>query len=322
MDGELVEFKSRIDLREYAAGLGYMLDRRESSRCSSVMRHDGDKIVIKRNVNGHYVYFSVHDDADNGTIVDFVQRRKNFNIGQVRKALRPWLGRPAAPVPLFAKLETSPKDRGAVEQAYSRMQIAARHPYLEDKRKLPPALLGSPRFAGRIRIDEHGNAVFPHFDQFGLCGYELKNEGFTGFAKGGEKGLWESHDQPDDTALVFAESAIDALSHAALFPRRSSRYRSMSGFINPRQPQLIEIAIAEMPPGAEIICATDNDEAGRKLAGMVEECFKGVSRSDLIFKPDAPATAKDWNQILQTLSGSSTPGQTRPLPATFPAAGR
>jgi len=39
------------------------------------MRHrDGDKIVIARNdTSGAWVYFSVRDDRDNGTIIDFLQ---------------------------------------------------------------------------------------------------------------------------------------------------------------------------------------------------------------------------------------------------------
>ena len=59
MDEELDAFKSRIDLREYAATLGYQLDRRESSRCSSIMRNAaGDKVVIKRNGGtGHFIFF-------------------------------------------------------------------------------------------------------------------------------------------------------------------------------------------------------------------------------------------------------------------------
>jgi len=56
-DSELEDFKSKIDLREYAAGQGYTLDRRESWRGSAVMRNGGDKVVIKLNSNGHYIYF-------------------------------------------------------------------------------------------------------------------------------------------------------------------------------------------------------------------------------------------------------------------------
>ena len=102
-DAELESFKREIDLRAYAAGQGYVLAPKESWRGSAVMRNaSGDKVIIKRNQNGHYVYFSVHDDRDNGTIVDFVQVRDKCSLGIVRKQLRPWLGRPPVPVPEFS----------------------------------------------------------------------------------------------------------------------------------------------------------------------------------------------------------------------------
>ena len=80
---------------------GYQLDRKKSWRGSAVMRHPkGDKIMIKRDArSGHYVYFSVRDDRDNGTIIDFVQRRQHMSIGAVRKELRPWMGMPPVPTP-------------------------------------------------------------------------------------------------------------------------------------------------------------------------------------------------------------------------------
>ena len=90
---ELETFKTSINLTAYAAGQGYQLDRKESSRSSVVMRHpDGDKIIIARNQSGHWVYFSVKDEADNGSIVDFIQNRTGQNLGQVRQALRAWRG--------------------------------------------------------------------------------------------------------------------------------------------------------------------------------------------------------------------------------------
>jgi hypothetical protein len=146
------------------------LDRRESWPGSTVLRRGGDKIVVKRNHNGHYVFFSVRDDRDPGTIIDFVQRRQHGNLGAVRQMLRPWIDRPAAALPWLAKLEPTGPDRMRVEREYQRMRDAPRHPYLEYDRCLPAALLRAPRFAGRVRIDRRGNAVFPHFDGAGLCG--------------------------------------------------------------------------------------------------------------------------------------------------------
>ena len=305
-DIELDVFKREIDLRQFAASFGYEMDRRESWRGSTVLRRGGDKIVVKRNHNGHYVFFSVRDDRDHGTIVDFVQRRQHLHLGAVRQTLRPWVGRPAAALPLFPKLAPSSPDRVRVETEYRRMVKALRHPYLEQVRCVPATLLGAPRFAGRVRIDSRGNAVFPHFDGAGLCGYEIKNQRFTGFAAGGQKGLWLSHRRPHDRRLVVAESAIDALSYATLFPdaEDQTRYASLGGKPNFKQPALVQAIIARLPERSEIVAAFDADEAGRRLVDMLRLAVAGVAAArgttDPIFRAHLPAQeGDDWNQILQ-----------------------
>lgn len=299
-DGELEDFKGKIDLREYAAGQGYTLDRRESWRGSAVMRSGGDKIVIKLNSNGHYIYFSVRDERDNGTIVDFVQFRKRLSLGEVRKELRPWIGRAVTSLPRFAKLEKTGKDRLRVETEYRRMKVAHRHPYLEEDRAIPTKILQSDRFAGMIRMDMHSNAVFPHFDELGLCGYELKNRNFTGFAPGGKKGLWSSHEKDGDGQLVFAEGAIDALSHAVLFPNDGARYKSIGGQTNPRQPDLIHAEVLRMRTGSEVVAAMDADQAGHAFSDLVRLAVVRAGRPDIFFRVHVPEReGDDWNQVLK-----------------------
>ena len=299
-DAELDSFKNGIDLRSYAAAQGYRLDRKESWRGSSVMRHpNGDKIIVKRSGDGHYVYFSVRDDADNGSIIDFVQKRMRVSLGAVRKELRPWIGQSSILPAPFPPLPKTAKDRMRVEAEFAKMRDALRHPYLENERALPASLLGSERFAGRIRIDTRGNAVFPHFDEEGLCGYEIKNKGFTGFASGGMKGLWLSHSRDDDNRLVLCEGAIDALSHAALFPDDHARYGSIGGKPNPIQPELVRMAIARMPPKSRIVAAMDADADGARLAEMVREAVERSGREDLGFVLQEPFGFKDWNDQLR-----------------------
>src|SRR5437588_2386856 len=102
---ELASFKRLIDIRPYAAAHGYEEDKRHSSRGSTCMRHPktDDKIFIKRDAKtGHWLYASVRDDRDNGTIIDFVQFRQNLSLGALRKELRPWIGQPPVPVPAFS----------------------------------------------------------------------------------------------------------------------------------------------------------------------------------------------------------------------------
>jgi len=300
-DSELESMKRGIDLRAYAAEQGYQLDRKESWRGSSIMRHpNGDKVIIKRDTDGHYVYFSVRDDRDNGSIIDWVQHRnRGMSLGTVRKELRLWIGMPSPQLPAFPPLPKTSKDRMRVETEFARMQDAPRHPYLENERCLPASVLELDRFAGRVRMDARGNAIFPHFDGEGLCGYEIKNKGFTGFASGGSKGLWSSHELPQDNRLVLSESGIDALSFAVLFPDERARYASIGGKPNPLQPELIRAAIARMPSGSEIVSAMDADEDGGKLAEIVRQAVQLSGRDDLRFSDHRPSGAKDWNDVLR-----------------------
>ena len=306
LDSELDDFKRAIDLRQFAVSLGYEIDRRESWRGSTVLRHGGDKIVVKRNGNGHYVFFSVKDDRDNGTIIDFVQRRQHLSLGAVRQILRPWIRWPAAELPRFPRLVPTGPDRIRMENAYRQMRDAPQHPYLENERYLPAVLLSAPRFIGRVRIDRRGNAVFPHFDLAGLCGYEIKNRHYTGFASGGRKGLWFSHWRPDDRHLVLAESAIDALSHAALFPdaEDKTRYASLGGRPSSNQLALLKEMVAKLPANSEVVAAFDADAAGRKLVEDARAAVRAVAHRkegmDLIFRAHLPEReGDDWNQVLQ-----------------------
>ena len=76
---ELEAFKRSVDLRLIAREFGYEIDLQASGRCCTVMRRDdGDKIVIRISPrDGHYEYFSVRDDHDNGSVIDFIQRRRS-----------------------------------------------------------------------------------------------------------------------------------------------------------------------------------------------------------------------------------------------------
>ncbi|MEL6578584.1 MAG: relaxase/mobilization nuclease domain-containing protein [Cyanobacteria bacterium J06621_12] len=91
---QLERFKTEINLVDYAISLGYKYSASESNPTSALLHSkEGDKIVVVTNTQGRSIYFSLGDDAKHGTIIDFVQHRRNFNLGEVRKELRPWLNR-------------------------------------------------------------------------------------------------------------------------------------------------------------------------------------------------------------------------------------
>ncbi len=313
---ELEAFKTDVDLREVAASLGYERNHKRSSRGSEVMDNAaGDRVLIAVAPDGHWIYCSVRDPGDAGSVIDFWQRRQGGNLGDVRKALRPFLDggappplpRRSAPMP---KLEPIERDILAVRARYECAQpIDGYHPYLVERRKIPAALLAQEAFASRTRTDERGNAVFVHFNRSGVCGFELKNNRFTGFARGGTKGLWASVPADTDRDLVIAETAIDALSYAALSGHHRRRFVSTAGQLNNDQPGLIQSAIEKMPQGGRVVMALDNDEGGDELAARITDLYAAAKRIDLALVDDRPQIrGTDWNDALI----ASTP----PLPSS------
>ncbi|MEE9398532.1 MAG: DUF3991 and TOPRIM domain-containing protein [Methylococcales bacterium] len=321
---QLESFKTNINLVEYASTEGYGVDKKESSRSSIVMRHGGynDKIIITRGHDNHWIYFSVRDDTDNGSIIDFVQYRRDLTLGKVRQHLKAWVDPEPSnrPQPVIAftasKIQPATKNRQNVIKAISLMDDIKSHDYLENERGISATVLTSPRFAGQIKSDRQArfqNVIFPHKDRDGLCGFEIKNRGFTGFASGGTKGLWFSNIFKTDKKLVITETAIDGLSFHCLNPAEQARYCSVGGSLNDSQPDLITGAVAKMPEGSEIIIATDADTPGRILADRIGDLAQAASREDIdIERHEPPEEGQDWNNQLCDVLGLSSSCDPKP----------
>lgn len=307
-DDELGRFKRDVNLVEYAESQGYEVTRSESSRSSTVMRRGDDKIIVATAEDGHGIYFSVRDDLDNGSIVDFVQKRQGLSLGQVRKELRPWASasssyrppltlrpqadRPRKPVP-------SSRDRQQVLAAWMKMAPAeGRHAHLESARLIQPATLVDPRFVSMVRQDTKGNAVFPHYDAQGLTGYELKNDGFTGFSKNGSKAVWHSANLARAERVVIVESAIDALSHAQLSRNVGEGYVSIGGAMSDAQRELVRSVMTKAAErGAVLVIATDADEPGQKLAKQLAALAPPGAK----IERQQPTMGKDWNDQVKAI---------------------
>ena len=302
MDDELDRFKREINLTEFAVSLGYLIDRKESSRGSIVMRNaEGDKVIISRKEGGHWSYFSVRESRDHGTIVDFLQFREGLNLGGVRKRLRPWIlgvvSRPA--VSLYAgEVHQTRKDRAAVQAAWSEARVITGNRYLTF-RGINRQTLQDSRFAGCVRQDRRGNTLFAHYDQEGLSGYEIKNFNFTGFARHGQKAVWRSAANRDDNHLVMVEAALDGLSYHQLMPDQGTRYLSIGGQISPHQLEVVRAEISSMAVGSTIVLGFDRDEEGEHFAERFRNLVEGYD-----YIRHAPDSGKDWNDVLTRKRGA------------------
>ncbi len=299
---ELNRFKSEINLSEFAASYGYELDRAKSSRNSAVMRKGDDKIIIARAETNHYIYFSRHDDRDNGTIIDFIQNRTGKNLGEIRKELRPWIGEGRIPTPEIRQYQKSititQKDQAKVIQNFATFKEINTLPYL-NWRGIPDDVINDPRFKGRIFRDQRRNAIFPHFNETGLCGYEIKNKNYTGFASGGEKTVWVSQCFKGDKTLVFTESAIEALSHFTLYRNPEQRYVSISGSWSEEAEEFM-MKIIKAFKGENLLLAFNNDEAGHDLAEKLRAAIAERKLHQFNVLEVFPDTVGyDWNDILR-----------------------
>lgn len=297
---ELEQFKQQINLADYAQSQGYQLDRNKSSqKCLVLKDNQGDKILVGLDqTDNHYFYYSVRDDRDAGSIIDFVQRRKNLNLGEVRKELRPWINRSLSPTePLN---EPAPKPLSASQQRhkilaqFEQFTTIPTHPYLQG-RGISPKTTTDSRFEGTIYADSRGNVIFPHRERQGVCGYEIRSPQFKGFSNGGTKGLWVSRSFSKDNCLVICESPLDCLSYHQLFPNPHTRYFATSGTLSQKQKDLLRSAFEKLQAkGGEILVATDNDAAGEKIAQELASIAPKTSR----INRSVPRPQKDWNEAL------------------------
>jgi hypothetical protein len=298
MNLELDRFKQEINLVEYAETMGYEYDKKQSSKASAVLRRNGEKIIIATDKDGHGIYFNVGDSKDNGSIIDFIQKRNNMNLGEIRKVLRPWIGVSNQPVLRATKPATKPvattRDRAAAVAAWEGLKPYTGD-YLQAERKLSAATVAA--FGDRIRQDARGNVCFRHIDKDGVTGYEIKNKSFTGFANGGEKAVFTcriNEDKPVSKVIV-TESAIDAMSYYEMngVAGEGVIYLSFGGGMSERQKQVLRdyLTIEGLTDKVHVIAATDNDAAGDAFAAEINKIRPDALRD----KPDA----KDWNDMLK-----------------------
>ena len=210
-DTELESFKNGIDLRAYAAEQGYQLDRKESWRGSaSCVTRTGTRSSSSAARMVTTSIFRFGRTTITARSSTSCRHRQRLSLGAVRKELRPYIGMPSSQLPAFPPLPKTSKDRLRVETEYAKMQDAPRHPYLENERALPASLLELERFAGRVRMDARGNAVFPHFDQGRALRLRDQEQGLHGLCcSGGTKGLWLQHVPcPMITGSCFAKARL------------------------------------------------------------------------------------------------------------------
>ena len=296
---ELDNFKRTIKLTEYAASSGYSVDSKKStSHSASMVNNVGDRIIVSIAESGHWQYFNVHDQSDRGTIIDFIQNRDaNKSIGHVRQELRQWSGFTVSLDNVSGDLTPRSKDL-----AYVRRFLKARPACTESKylasRGIDSAILQRDEFAGKILAGFDDAVIFPHVDDRGLCGYEVKKTGFTSFSEKGDKALWISNPPPAVRQIIICESPIECLSYCALFKPENTLYCTPCGHWSTDVSACIARLIDKYAK-SRVIAGMNNDRDGRRHAESVKILVAEIGRAADFISQFPETEGADWNDILR-----------------------
>lgn len=298
---EFFRFKREINFIQYAQSLGYKIDQKKSTRRSIAMRQGhSDKIIVSKK-NGTWVYFSVYDQSDNGTIIDFIQNRSQKPLFEIGKELQSWMDGFvdfSPPEPSVNLSDDVAYDPVRIKRLFNYCSLAHSHAYLKS-RGITQEVLKSFRFAGRVFQDKYQNAVFPHFKNGQACGLELKGKNISLFVRGSEKTLWRSNLKKHDDCLVIAEAPIDAMSYQILHNLNTTFYVATSGGFSKNQSDMIKDFVENFNQFKKITIATDNNAGGEQIAGRLYRIIKGAEFKGCLKRHSPRQNGQDWNDVLK-----------------------
>jgi len=295
---ELDTFKSQVNLAEFAAFHGYQRDSQKSTRHTYSMKDEGgNRLVISINQgNGHWQWFNPENPVqESGTVIDFVQAREQVTLGEVRKILRDWLSMPApSTIETYQRPAQQKKSRSEVVTYLRRFKPVDQSSYAESRGITRETLTALP-FKGRILKGFKGALIFPHWDNQGLCGYEVKTFGFTSFSSKGYKSLWVSRVPATLHRIAVCESGIEALSYYQCKAPSHTLYVSAGGNWSADVAERLKTLMKRYPE-AEVVGAFNNDKGGsrqgERLRSMAEDAGSRY-RNEF---PEMPGA--DWNDMI------------------------
>lgn len=294
-DREIDELRERVDCRTVLERAGWELDKAESTQNAAKFRNGPAKIVIVTH-EGRGWFDPINDRR--GDVIALAQHVWGGNIGQARVALRPLAGiRPELVARSRERERRKPEPLNAPrtwERAHMLAPSSQGWRYLVETRSLPEDAVERATAAGVLREGIYGTVWALHRSSDGLpCGWEMRGPQYKGFAKGGDKALFWVGELASARRIAVTESAIDALSLAAIEGwADGTAYVSTGGGFGPPTNAAFDEMIS---PRARIVAATDRGEGGDLLAdrlhGLARETCRGFSR----LRP----RGKDWNAQLQ-----------------------
>ena len=301
-DAELDQFRQGVscaDLLEQATP-PWQLDRKGSTRRAlKYRRQEGEVVIVNHDGRG---WWDPQGSAK-GDVFDLVQfLDPGLNFGQVRKALRPYVGLAPTYPEALPKRGVSQPDRPLPERwaARPRLRLGLRGwDYLAGARAIPRPVLMAASEADAVRDGAYGSAWFAHRDEAGhICHVEVRGPDFKGSLRGGTKTLFRLAGGPSPSRLAVLEAPIDALSLAAIENvRRDTIYVATGGGMGPGTLEALKALLTGLQAtGSVLVSAADANKAGDRFASQHQAI---AAEAGVAFERLRPTDGADWNDVLR-----------------------
>ncbi|GAP25449.1 MULTISPECIES: DUF3991 and toprim domain-containing protein [unclassified Gluconobacter] len=286
---------------------GYLLDKPESTRNALKYRAGkGETIIVNHEGRG---WWDTGSD-EKGDVFSLIQRlTPGLKFRDACRELGQLVGIEPKGAEYVRERQAKTPDVAPAERWQARKELKSGTKvwaYLTEERCLPEWVLRRAIMTGCIRDGYHA-AWFCHRDAAGtICGAELRGPDTKGICLSGTvKTLFRFQPGLGRTVrrLVVSESAIDALSYAALDSERTREtlYCSTAGGMGPETVEALTAELAEMAkdPAAVLVAATDNDDAGNRYAARLAEL--GREAGARVIRRIPHGGCKDFNDALKTV---------------------
>jgi hypothetical protein len=318
---ELDKFKREINLAAYIEDQGFTYYPKKSSRNNPAYIGASEYevfIVGKKHDTGHHVFINPFNDADSGSIIDFVLNRKKCTLGEVRQHLRSYMGY-VKDRPLLEHQQYRPDkvDTARIQKMFAYATALKDREFLH-ARGFSDKTLDSAAFKNRIGNQKftnsngvkYTNTVFPIYNLEGLAGLERRNFKLKTAAADSDKtnGMWFSNYNKENPSVhrkfFISETPIDCISRHQMknvpADDLSHLFFSSNGRINKGHFDFVQHYINQCSPDV-ISLGNDNDAAGSRFnlnwAGNLKDVQPTKEQECVTFFMDSITEKNDTSKV-------------------------